>query len=182
MRKTILGVAAVLAMSGALATSASAQAPVAFGVKLGATVPLGDLSDGFSTGWHGGVVLGFMPAMVPFGVRLEGDYHKFASEDDDLDADLTIMDVILNGVWGFAMPGSPMQPYAIGGIGFYNSKMDGDDVIDDESTTDFGVNVGGGVRFALSGFSAFVEARWHNIFTEGNSTNMVPISFGITFR
>jgi opacity protein-like surface antigen len=182
MRKTILGVAAVLAMSGALAASASAQAPVAFGVKLGATMPLGDFGDAVGTGWHGGVVLGFTPSMVPFGVRLEGDYHSFSFEDEVADGDFTIMDVILNGVWGFAMPDSPMQPYAIGGIGFYRTKADIEGLDDEESSTDFGINVGGGVRFALSGFSAFVEARWHNIFSEDESTRMVPISFGVMFR
>ncbi|HEY9429074.1 MAG TPA: outer membrane beta-barrel protein [Gemmatimonadaceae bacterium] len=53
---------------------------------------------------------------------------------------------------------------------------------DAENTqTKFGLNGGAGLRFQLTGFSTFIEARWHTIFTEGNNTQMVPISVGITF-
>lgn len=50
-----------------------------------------------------------------------------------------------------------------------------------KTQTKFGLNAGAGLRFQLTGFSTFVEARWHTIFTEGNNTQMVPISVGITF-
>ena len=53
---------------------------------------------------------------------------------------------------------------------------------DDENTqTKFGLNGGVGVRFQLTGFSTFIEARWHTIFTEGSNAQIVPISVGITF-
>jgi hypothetical protein len=53
---------------------------------------------------------------------------------------------------------------------------------DTENTqTKFGLNAGAGLRFQLTGFSTFIEARWHTIFTEGNNSQMVPISVGITF-
>jgi opacity protein-like surface antigen len=50
-----------------------------------------------------------------------------------------------------------------------------------DSQTKFGLNAGAGFRFQLTGFSTFVEARWHTIFTEGSNAQMVPISVGITF-
>lgn len=49
------------------------------------------------------------------------------------------------------------------------------------SQTKFGLNGGVGFRFQLTGFSTFVEARWHTIFTSGNNAQMVPISVGISF-
>jgi hypothetical protein len=49
------------------------------------------------------------------------------------------------------------------------------------SQTKFGLNAGAGFRFQLTGFSTFVEARWHTIFTEGSNAQMVPITVGITF-
>lgn len=49
------------------------------------------------------------------------------------------------------------------------------------SQTKFGLNAGAGFRFQLTGFSTFVEARWHTIFTEGSNSQMVPITVGITF-
>jgi opacity protein-like surface antigen len=52
---------------------------------------------------------------------------------------------------------------------------------DSDSRTKFGVNAGVGLRFQLPGFTTFVEARWHSIFTDGENVQMLPISVGITF-
>lgn len=49
------------------------------------------------------------------------------------------------------------------------------------SQTKFGLNAGAGFRFQFTGFSTFVEARWHTIFTNGNNAQMIPISVGLTF-
>jgi hypothetical protein len=49
------------------------------------------------------------------------------------------------------------------------------------SQTKFGLNAGAGLRFQLTGFSTFIEARWHTIFTNGSNAQMVPISVGFTF-
>ncbi len=51
----------------------------------------------------------------------------------------------------------------------------------ENTQTKFGLNGGAGLRFQLTGFSTFIEARWHTIFTEGKNTQMVPISVGISF-
>jgi opacity protein-like surface antigen len=180
MKKSILGIAAV-AMMAIVPASARAQNPVGLGVLGGASMPISDFSDGFDTGWHLGGFLTFHPAMVPFGLRAEGVYHSFNAKSsvEDINAKMKIINGNLNGVWEFPMAGSPIQPYAIGGVGIYNSKVTSD-LGDSGSNNDFGVNVGGGVRFALSGFSTFVEARFHNIFSSGTSTRMIPISVGIT--
>lgn len=50
-----------------------------------------------------------------------------------------------------------------------------------DSRTKFGINGGVGLRFQLTGFATFIEARWHSIFTEGANVQMVPISVGFTF-
>jgi hypothetical protein len=74
------------------------------------------------------------------------------------------------------------SPYLIGGVGMYNSKIDADDdEFDTEGQTDFGINIGIGTKFNLSGFGTFAEIRYHNIFTEGSSTQFLPITFGIMF-
>lgn len=52
---------------------------------------------------------------------------------------------------------------------------------DSNSQTKFGLNGGAGFRFQLTGFSTFIEARWHTIFTEGSNAQMIPISVGFTF-
>ncbi|MDZ7631797.1 MAG: hypothetical protein U5K74_10735 [Gemmatimonadaceae bacterium] len=65
-------------------------------------------------------------------------------------------------------------PYVIGGVGVYNGT--------EGIGTKFGINGGGGVTFKLSGFDAFAEARFHNIFTDGFSSRIIPVSFGINFQ
>ena len=65
-------------------------------------------------------------------------------------------------------------PYVIGGAGLYNANRN--------LGTKFGVNAGGGVTFRLAGIDAFTEARLHNVFTDGSSSRLIPISFGVNFK
>jgi opacity protein-like surface antigen len=182
MRKLIFGVAVVAASMTAMSSSAVAQMPVSIGLLGGATMPLGSWSDFYGTGWHGGVTLGMEPAMLPIGLRLEGVYHSMSGKEEfDEDATWTFINGNINGVFDIAMTGSPIQPYVIGGVGLYNWKEEGSD-FETDRMNDFGLNIGGGVRFMLGTMSAFVEARWHHIMIEDDAAHMVPISFGITIR
>jgi opacity protein-like surface antigen len=69
-----------------------------------------------------------------------------------------------------------MALYGIGGVGYYSSK---EPAFDLSSQSNFGWNVGGGFRFPLTGFSAYVEARYHRI--SNADISMVPVSFGLIF-
>ena len=88
-----------------------------------------------------------------------------------------------NGVIPFGDPASTARPYAIGGVGVYRLKFSGEfgsiDISDTQ--TKFGINIGGGFQFNLSGFDTFVEARFHSVFTEVDNTNFIPLSFGFKF-
>ena len=66
----------------------------------------------------------------------------------------------------------------IGGVGMYNSKASIDGA---EGSTDFGFNIGAGFNIPLTGFGAYVEARYHHIPVDGGSFQMLPISVGIRF-
>ena len=62
------------------------------------------------------------------------------------------------------------------------ARLTGDDIPDDsESETDFGINGGAGFDFDAGSVGLFVEGRFHNVFTEGDSTNFIPITVGIRF-
>ena len=174
MKRTVLGVVtAVLALSVS-ASVVHAQRPT-LGIAAGATLPTGDLGDGFDTGFHGMVTLGFMPSMLPFGMRIDGAYNSMDGKDNS-PITAKIISVSANAV--FSMPGMMASPYFIGGVGFYNSDYDQPGV---DASNDFGINVGLGAKFSLSGFGTFAEIRYHNIFTEDNSTQYLPITFGIMF-
>ncbi len=49
----------------------------------------------------------------------------------------------------------------------------------EESETDFGINGGAGFDFVAGSLSLFVEGRFHNVFTEGESSNFIPITVGV---
>jgi hypothetical protein len=144
-----------------------------FGIAAGATLPTGDLGDGFDTGFHGMVTLGFMPSMLPFGLRIDGMYNALGSSAEGGE-DLKLMSVSANGM--FSMGAMPASPYLIGGVGYYNADAGGD-----ESTSDFGINLGIGAKFTLSGFGTFAEVRYHNVFSDPDSYSFVPLTFGIMF-
>jgi hypothetical protein len=186
MRKLIFGVAVVAASMTAMPRNAVAQGamPVSFGILGGATMPLGSWGDFYDTGWHAGALLGFTPASLPIGIRVEGVYHYMGGKDNyATGGNWSMINANVNGVFNIAMTGSPIQPYIIGGVGLYNWKEGASDEFDEtDRQNDFGVNIGGGIRFMLSGLNAFVEARWHNIMVENDAAHMLPISVGITIR
>jgi hypothetical protein len=78
----------------------------------------------------------------------------------------------------YHLPGTGMTPYLIGGAGYYGVNRD---VPGFKSENKLGLNGGIGAAFPLSGFNTFVEARFHHVFTEGNSAQFIPVTFGITF-
>ena len=183
MKRNVLGVMTAIVAIAASAPAAQAQNPMTFGIAAGASIPMGDLADNdfFSTktGWHGLATLGFMPSMLPFGMRIDGMYNSMGIEDAD-DVSFRIIGANANAI--IAMPAMVASPYLIGGIGMYNTKLDTDDPdFDIKGETDFGINVGIGTKFNLSGFGTFAEIRYHNIFSEGSSTQFLPITFGIMF-
>ena len=187
--------------AGALLIAATAQAqgtsnaparPWKIGGALGATIPLGDFSDGADLGWHLGGLFEYKQPSLPVAWRGEVTYHRNGLKDDyfsqipgvgNLDGNFSMFNFIANAVFPFGDAAKTWQPYAIGGLGLYKLKASADfngiDISD--SQTKFGLNLGGGVTFNLSGFETFVELRYHSVFTEDSNTSFIPISFGFKF-
>jgi len=193
----------LLAGTGALliaVTTAQAQGtsnaparPWKIGGALGATIPLGDFSDGADLGWHLGGLFEYKQPSFPVTWRGELTYHRNGLKDDyfssqipqvgNLSGNFSMFNFVANAVYPFGDKAKTARPYIIGGLGLYKLKAtasyQGIDISD--SQTKFGINVGGGFEFALSGFDTFVEARFHSVFTDNSSTNFIPISFGFKF-
>jgi hypothetical protein len=175
MKRTFVRSTFVVAALIATALPAHAQRRASLGVAAGATFPVGDLGDATSTGFH---VLGTLAisgtASSPLGFRVDGMYNDLSGENSGPDVKVWT----INGNLVYAFPGGmTATPYLIAGAGWYNSKAEGAD----ESSNNIGINGGIGARFALSGFSTFAEVRFHNIFSDPNSAQMIPLTFGILF-
>ena len=168
--KSYIVAASVLALMVA-APGADAQRPVSFGIAAGATLPMGDLGDTRETGINVMGVLDFGAPMTPVGFRIDGMWNSLGASGTG--EDLRIL--ALTGNVRFTMAGTGTRPYLLGGLGFYNQSADGTDA------NDFGINAGAGVEFLLAGFSTFAEIRFHNVFADEQSVQLLPISFGIKF-
>ena len=191
----VVGASALLiaATAHAQGTSGSSERPFKLGGSLGATIPLGDFGDDADLGFHLGGLVEYKPQAVPVNLRGEITYHRNGLKEDfftgqnpvvgNVDGNASMIAFVGNAVIPFGDAASTARPYAIGGLGVYRLKFTGDfDGLDiSETATKFGINVGGGFSFNLSGFETFVEARFHSVFTEGSNTNFLPISFGFKF-
>ena len=178
MSRRAIALAALAAAIVTAPAAVEAQSPVKFGIAAGATFPTGDLGDAVKMGYNlSGNITG-KPMMSPVGIRGEVMWNSFKEEDGVLSTNesLNVLAGIVNAEIG--MSGLGAKPYFIGGLGMYRLSSSADNT---ESVTKFGFNVGGGVDFALAGFSTFLEARYHSIQTEGSASNIIPLSFGIRF-
>lgn len=185
-----LALVAIAATALVAAPSASAQSPVSFGLGGGISLPVGDLKKDFDeSGYHVQGMLGFGLPMMPLGLRADIAYHAFNGEVDfggpaPAEVDQRLFMANLNAVW--SMPGVMASPYLLGGVGLYNNKFDVQN-FDGDDNSDFGLNIGGGIKLKLAGFSTFVEARYHwindkdkDVAGDYNSTYL-PITVGIMF-
>ena len=172
----------------AAATTSVAEAQgVGFNVGGGLSMPLGDFGDVADMGFHGMAGVAFQPEGLPIGIRVDGMYQTFGASDDfagPFDLGVRIVSGTANAVYTFTTSEmSTFHPYLIGGVGMYNFAITGDDAEDlglDESETEFGINAGAGFNFAAGeSINLFVEGRFHNVFTEGESTNLIPITVGV---
>lgn len=200
MRPSRLAIPSLLALLGALAlpvSSLSAQQmtnpsdyPIGFGLAAGLLVPVGSIGDGASTGWNLQGFVDWTSRTQPFGLRADISYgvmpgKNFQTVDFN---DLKLFSITGDGVWMIhPAPGSTSRttPYLLAGVGLYHASQSGNiagtDV--DNGSTNFGINFGGGLLYKLSGFSAFGEVRFHNVFSgaDGGSAKYVPITVGLRF-
>jgi opacity protein-like surface antigen len=190
----VVGAGALLVAATAHAqgtAAADAGRPFKLGGALGASLPLGDFGDFADVGFHFGGLIEYKPTAIPVNLRGEITYHRNSLKEGafqgfpDADGDQSILGFIGNVFFPFGDAASTARPYAIAGLGLYRLSASGDqpgtNVDLDVSSTKFGINLGGGFTFNLSGFETFVEARFHSVFTETNNTNFIPLSFGFKF-
>jgi len=192
--RLVIGASALLmaATAQAQGTSNTSGRPWKVGGALGGTIPIGDFSDAADLGWHLGGLFEYTRPSIPVTWRGEITYHRHGLKEDffdeipgvgNLDGTFSMVNFIANALYPFGDAASTARPFVIGGLGLYRVKASADfNGIDiSSSETKFGLNLGGGFNFTLSGFETFVELRYHTVFTEDSNTNFIPISFGFKF-
>ncbi|MBI4535051.1 MAG: outer membrane beta-barrel protein [Ignavibacteriae bacterium] len=155
---------------------------------------------GFGFGAHGD-----MSIIKYIALRLNFDYHIFSSDKEKIKAaagvsqvqgleisglNASIVGITINGL-GKLPTGSMITPYGILGLGIHIlSVSDGQATIQGQnipiqlglgSETKFGLNFGAGAEFAIGMFKVYGDIKYVLILTSGNSTGIIPITFGVTF-
>jgi hypothetical protein len=183
----IVGLAGALVVMPGVAAAQDGK-PVSFGVMGGLSLPMGNLGDAYDSGYNitGNVYL--MPAGKRFSLRGDVGYESFGGQSIGTVAssDFSVLSVTGNILFPLGSNSSEgsMRPYLIGGAGIYRGSSDititglGSESV---SSTDLGIAVGGGIEFKLSGFTTFAEARFTNVFSDGDSSTWIPLTFGIRF-
>lgn len=166
--------AALAVLCSLFGPAAYAQGNAALGVTFGATAPVSDYGNGKDLGYHLGLALDVRAPLTPIGFRADGMYHelKYSNSNATTSIWAATADLTING---HGAPG--LTPYLLGGAGIYNVRRPAP--LGESSLTNAGVNIGGGLRFGLTGFSAFVEARYHKVIDQ--DVRIIPITFGLLF-
>ena len=179
----LIGLAAFLALP--VAASAQETRAVSFGLSGGLALPMGDLGDGYDSGFDVTGHVMFRPAtFTNLSFRGDVNFDRFGSKSFD-GVNTRFLGVTANAVYAFPQttPGV-VRPYVLGGVGMQNGSTSGTVAgidLDSDSSTDLAVQGGAGVNFQLSGFTTFVEAKYVNIFGDGSSLSYIPITFGFRF-
>lgn len=182
----LVAVAAIAVSSAAVAGAqgvTSATKPFSLGFSGGASIPTGDLSNFVNTGYNVGGHFGLGTPALPISFRGDVNYDNFGAKGSG-NSNAHTWSYTANAVYEVpTMTG--VRPYIIGGIGGFtpgSSSTSGGTTYSASTSTKFGFDVGGGLTIPLSGFNAFVEARYNRFNNDGGgSTSFVPITFGVMF-
>lgn len=171
MRSAVVAAVAVTLLASA------AEAQSSFSLAGGFAAPTGSVANELQLGYNATLGIGIQPPLAPIGMRLEGSFTSFNYTDDAApEGARRLMSVTFNVTVSGLLP----RFYLIGGMGGYQSRIDGVPSAP-RSNFEMGFNAGAGFNLPLTGFSTFVEARLHHVPFEGSTVSYVPMTFGIRF-
>ena len=184
MKKVILLLVVALSV-----VTASAQIKV--GLNGGVGIPMGNDADVMKTGFGGGISAEYL--VTPnIGVGLSYSFNSFGLKDEYLeimdmvgvDASFSISPTVLTGRYYF-QPENSIKPYAGLDLGIYSQKMSMKVLgfsVGSISTSDFGLAPVVGLQFGLSQKLALdVNAKYHYVFTEGDSSSFIGFNLGLVY-
>lgn len=189
MQKIIIGLSLTLLL--ALSASAQVSSPIKVYVGGGMSFPQtpSEFNDNFKTGWHGmaGVSMSVFPRISAMGKIV---YHNFSNDLDQVDGgELKVTMFGVDARANLGVPTMPISPVLFGGIGFANLKQASyniawqpeigmDFTLEDQ--TKFYYNIGGGLEWSLMpAISAFAQATWITVSTDGDSAGLWCLTGGV---
>jgi hypothetical protein len=177
-------------VSGPGATGANGQ-PVQYyplyGATLGIAIPAGRLSDDHAAGYHIGGLVEFAVPNQPYALRAEAMYERFALKSNKAGSDVSLF--AFGPTILYQLQRTQRSTFFTGGIAIYHATTEsftvntpgGSTTVERSGGTRPGFNLGSGITFPLTGFSALAEIRFHVMMTEGKPILTLPLSVGAKF-
>ena len=151
-----------------------------FNLGGGIPIPMGDFDDMYGKGYNITGSAGWHPTESAFGIRFDATYDRLNGETFQSTAlnDASVLSGLAEVT--LRVPRAlGLNPYFVGGAGIHRFSDYGATYL---SSTEWGWNAGGGLRFGWGFTSLFVEARYMSIGTPSDRAEYVPVILGITFR
>lgn len=185
MKQSIKILALLSLLAAPIALEAQTTRTISLGVSGGLSLPMGNLSDGVDAGYNATGHIYFKPSTMKLALRGDVSYDSWKSKSSSsvLSSSLSSLGFTGNGIFYVGESTAAMRPYLLVGGGMYRFKSSATvlGVSRSSTNTDPGIQGGAGISFNLSGFSTFLEAKYVNVFGDGENVSFVPISFGIRF-
>ena len=159
-----------------------------YGGTLGIAVPAGRLGNEHAAGYHiGGLVEWAVPGQA-YALRAEAMFERFALKSGKAGDDVSVLALGPTIVYRLA-PETATSSFLTGGIAIYNATKEtfttwtGTTAVTVERPggTRPGFNIGTGINFPLTDFTALAEVRLHVVLTEGKPILTLPLSVGAKF-
>lgn len=179
MKRMVFSVLAVLSLAGV--AGLSAQEGVRLGIGGGAQLPTGDYGNFDKMGWLIGGDLTYWLTGAPVGIRADVQYAQ-TSHKNNVDGNSKVIGGLAEVVYAFGTSAEQLRPYILGGVGYYNVKVE---VTGFGSVSESKVGFGGGagVAFKVGTGSTrfFIEGKFVSVSTSGSSTTFIPLRAGLRF-
>jgi outer membrane protein W len=154
-----------------------------------ATFPMGDFGDGWSTGFSGHAMVGYMIAKSIL-LNFSAGYVSFSEKESVEGSDNSFSWVpLLLGVNYVFNPGQKFMPYVGFALGLYLASYSfsytdifGQTYSGDESDSNFGIAPRIGAYYlASAALLIALSAEYNVIFTEGSSTTSLGVLLGFMY-
>lgn len=190
--KSMVFVLTLITLWAARPLQAQNTRPLQFGLGGGVTLIAGEDRDFYKDGFNLQGGASYEVPALNITTRLDVMYHRLAgrnvgdgsSEPDTLlIGDFNTIAGVLSASYHLLSSTHPLRPYVNFGLGLYRSEQDATLYGRAVSTTatDFGLAGGLGVSYAVRRARFFAESRVHNIFGDGGSARIYPITVGAMF-
>jgi hypothetical protein len=158
-----------------------------YGGTLGIAIPAGRLGDEHAAGYHLGGLLEWAVPNQAYALRGEAMFERFALKSGKSGSDVSVFAIGPTIVYRLA-PATATSGFLTGGIAIYHATTEKFSTggvtpvtVERPGGTRPGFNIGTGINFPLTEFSAIAEVRLHVMLTEGKPVLTLPLSVGAKF-